>query len=88
MAIHSPSFFKRYLPVIPDLLLLLPAGPALAGPNFNVRVPRGFREIKRDKLNKLPQPTADETRRCYLLFTRADPGDIYPTSVPAREEIV
>lgn len=50
----------------------------------------GFRRIffENEKPSPLPSPTRTERSRGYLLFTRPEPGDIFLTSVPSREEII
>jgi len=47
---------------------------------------RIFRE--NEKPTPLPSLTKRERSRGYLLFTRLEPGDIFLTSVPSREEII
>ena len=68
----------------------LPAAAEHPSETWPVKPPPGFRRIERDtsRKNPLPKPTSAEAQRGYLVFTRPEPGDIYPTSVPLRKETV
>jgi hypothetical protein len=68
------------------LLAALPAVGAEFKPTW--KIPRGFREVVRERPSKLPELTEAEKGRGYLLFTRPEPGAIYRTSVPTRDECV
>ena len=52
-------------------------------------IPEGFREVRATEAEPTPfDALRDETQRGYAVFTRAEPGRIYPQSAPARAEVV
>ncbi len=49
---------------------------------------RKFVRIDRALPGKLPEISPEQENRGYLIFSRDEPGSIYPTSIPGSKEIV
>ena len=47
-----------------------------------------FRNIRHENTSPLPQVTGEDTTRGFLMFSRSEPGAIYPYSVPKSRELI
>ena len=65
----------------------VPSGVPLSELDRLRRIPPGFKEVREEQRKSSIKPTAAENTRGYFLFSRAEPGKVYPDSMPVREEI-
>ncbi|MHC4983216.1 MAG: pectate lyase [Planctomycetota bacterium] len=65
----------------------VPPGAPLSELDRQRSIPPGFKEVRGERRKSPIEPTPAEKARGYFLFRRAEPGKIYPDSVPVREEI-